>query len=204
MKLRFLIFLVLIVLNGSGVFAQNANFKATDSTQCSGTLFTLIALNSTYPSSSYSWQITNPSNVTTTYSGNDTIFVVLTSPGLYDVRLTVTNGTTSTVLNPDFLQVFSKPTIGFTANGVSTALTGCSPFLVNFNGSTSSPGSGATYSSVSVDFGDGNLTNISNFGTSQTFNHTYLNATSTNVTYKPKVNILNSSLVILNFCPKLM
>jgi gliding motility-associated-like protein len=193
MKLRFLVFLVLIVLNGSGVFAQNANFKATDSTQCSGTLFTLIAINNTYPSSSYSWQITNPSNVTTTYSGNDTIFVVLTSPGLYDVRLTVTNGTTSTVLNPDFLQVFSKPTIGFTANGVSTALTGCSPFLVNFNGSTSSPGSGATYSSVSVDFGDGNLTNISNFGTSQTFNHTYLNATSTNVTYKPKVNILNSS-----------
>ena len=193
MKLRFLILLVVIIWNSSVVFSQNANFKAADSSQCSGTLFTLIALNSSYPSSSYSWQITNPSNVTTTYSGNDTIFVVLTAPGLYDVRLTVTNGTTATVLNLDFLQVFSKPTIGFTANGVSTPLTGCSPFLVNFNGSTSSPGSGATYSTVSFDFGDGNLTNVSNFATNQTFSHTYLNSSTANVTYKPKVNILNSS-----------
>jgi hypothetical protein len=42
MKLRFLIFLVVIVLKGSAVFAQNANFKAADSSQCSGTLFTPI------------------------------------------------------------------------------------------------------------------------------------------------------------------
>jgi hypothetical protein len=97
MKLRFLILLVAVILKSSAVFSQNANFSAADSSQCSGTLFTLIALNSSYPSSSYSWQITNPSNVTTTYSGNDTIFVVLTTPGLYDVRLTVTNGTIATV-----------------------------------------------------------------------------------------------------------
>ena len=188
-----MVVLTVIFLVVNSVFSQNANFKALDSAQCSGNLFTLIAINGTYPSSSYSWEITSPSNVTTTYTGNDTIFIVLSATGFYDVKLTVTNGTTATVQNLDFLQVFSKPTIGFTANSSSSPLTGCSPFLVNFNGSTSTPGGGSSYSSVNFDFGDGNLSTISNFGTNPTFNHTYTNSSSSNVTYKPKVNILNSN-----------
>ena len=83
MNIKQFIILLFVFFTGN-LFAQNANFQATDLTQCPGSLFILTANNTTYPSSAYSWQITSPTGVITNYSGNDTIGIVLSSSGPYD------------------------------------------------------------------------------------------------------------------------
>jgi hypothetical protein len=76
--------MLLFTFFAGNVFAQNANFRAVDSTQCPGSLFILTANNTTYPSASYAWQITSPTGVISNYSGNYTIGIVLSSSGHYD------------------------------------------------------------------------------------------------------------------------
>ena len=44
-----------------------------------------------------------------------------------------------------------------------------------------------------TNFGNGNLSTIANFGTNPSFSHTYTNSSGSNVTYKPKVNIIKSN-----------
>ena len=137
------IFLLVSIFFTFGLFAQNATFQAVDSTQCPGSLFILTANNTSYPSAAYAWQITSPTGVVSNYSGNDTIGIVLTNPGLYDVKLTVTSGGTASVTKLDYLTVYAKPSIIYSV----TPTTGCSPMNVVFNGScTAGSGSIVSYS----------------------------------------------------------
>ena len=162
------------------MFAQDANFEAVDSTQCPGNLFILTANTTTYPSSAYSWQITSPTGVVTNYSGNDTIGIVLSSTGLYDVKLTVTSGGTVSVTKLDYLTVYAKPSIIYTVSPT----TGCSPMNVVFNGSCTA-GSG-TIVSYSINSANGFVSST------EDFSYTYSNTTSGNLTFKPKATITNS------------
>jgi len=175
MKIRSLGIMLLIILSSYVSFSQlDATFSSPDATQCPDNLFTLNATNTTYGNPNYSWLITGPS-FSENYTGIS-VAAYLTVPGNYNVRLTVTDGVTTTVNTQNsFIQVYNKPTISYSV----TPTTGCSPLLVTFNGSCT-PGSG-TLSSFSANAG----------GTSystEDFTHTF----TSGGTFTPTVTVTNS------------
>jgi hypothetical protein len=95
MKIRSLGIMLLIILNSLVSFSQDATFSSPDATQCPDNLFTLNATNTTYGNSNYSWLITGPSGYSQTPTGSS-VAVYLTVSGFYNVKLTVTNGVTTT------------------------------------------------------------------------------------------------------------
>lgn len=176
MKIRSLGIMLLIILSSFVSFSQlDATFSSPDATQCPDNLFTLNATNTTYGNSNYSWLITGPSGYSQTPTGSS-VAVYLTVSGFYNVKLTVTDGVTTTSNTQNsFIQVYSKPTINYSV----TPTTGCSPLLVTFNGSCT-PGSG-TLSTFQANAG----------GTSystEDFTHTF----TSGGTFTPSVTVTNS------------
>jgi gliding motility-associated-like protein len=156
-------------------FSQlDATFTSPDPTQCPSNLFTINANTTTY--TTYTWLVTGPSGFSQSPSGSS-IALYLTAAGPYTVKLTVDNGVTTnsnTVTN--YLTVYDVPVISYTLS----AITGCSPLTVAFNGSCTA-GSG-TLSSFSANSGDG-----SNY-TTEDFSHTFNSAG----TFTPSVSVTNS------------
>lgn len=177
MKIRSLGIMLLIVLSSFVSFSQlDATFSSPDATQCPENLFTLNATNTTYGNSNYTWLITGPSSFSQTYSGSS-VAVYLTVSGLYTVKLTVTDGVTSTTnTQNNFIQVYTKPTISYSV----TPTTGCAPLVVSFNG-TCTPGSG-TLGSFAANAGDGTA-----YAT-EDFSHTFTSGGS----FTPSVTVTNS------------
>lgn len=177
MKIRSLGIMLLIVLSSFVSFSQlDATFSSPDATQCPENLFTLNATNTTYGNANYTWLITGPSSFSQTFTGSS-VAVYLTVSGFYNVKLTVTDGVTTTSNTQNsFIQVYSKPTISYSV----TPTTGCSPLLVTFNGSCS-PGSG-TLGSFQANAGDGTPY------ASEDFTHTF----TSGGTFTPSVTVTNS------------
>jgi hypothetical protein len=177
MKIRSLGIMLLIVLSSFVSFSQLvATFSSPDATQCPENLFTLNATNTTYGNSNYTWLITGPSSFSQTYTGSS-IAAYLTVSGFYNVRLTVTDGVTSTSNTQNsFIQVYNRPTISYSV----TPTTGCTPLVVTFNGSCS-PGSG-TLATFAANAGDGTAY------TTEDFSHTF----TTGGSFTPSVTATNS------------
>lgn len=177
MKIRSLGIMLLIVLSSFVSFSQlDATFSSPDATQCPENLFTLNATNTTYGNANYTWLITGPSSFSQTFTGSS-VAVYLTVSGFYNVKLTVTDGVTTTSNTQNsFIQVYSKPTISYSV----TPTTGCSPLLVTFNGSCS-PGSG-TLGSFQANAGDGTPYST------EDFTHTF----TSGGTFTPSVTVTNS------------
>ena len=176
MKIRSLGIMLLIILSSFVSFSQlDATFSSPDATQCPDNLFTLNATNTTYGNPNYTWLITG-SSFSQTYTGSS-VAAYLTASGFYNVRLTVTDGvTTTTNTQNSFIQVYNKPTISYSV----TPTTGCTPLLVTFNGSCT-PGSG-TLGSFAANAGDGTAYST------EDFTHTFTSGGS----FTPSVTVTNS------------
>ena len=158
--------------------AQNSSFTTTDSDQCPGNLFGLTADDNSLVS--YDWTITEQGGGSSFNFSANPIAFVLTNPGLYDVTLTVSDGTSSSSTTEiAFLEVFSNPVIDYTV----TPAPYCEPATVDFT-SNSSAGSG-TITSVQS-FTDGTVY------TTEDFQHTY----ATIGTYSVNVTIVNSNTCV--------
>jgi gliding motility-associated-like protein len=100
------------------------------------------------------------------------------SPGKYTIKLVARNASgEDSVTKVEYIEVFAKPTIDFTASNTS----GCYPLAVNFT-DLSNPGSG-TITSWLWDFGDGTTSTLQNPS------HIYNSARNFNVT----LQVRNSS-----------
>lgn len=115
------------------------------------------------------------------------------SPGKYAVKLVVRNAASEdSIVKTDYIEVFAKPTINFTASNT----TGCYPLAVNFTDQTNA-GSG-TITSWLWDFGDGSTS------TQQHPSHTYTSARSFNVTLQVRnsngcvTTLTKTSLIQIN------
>lgn len=136
----------------SSLFAQNANFTASDTTICGSGAVTFTATGSNV--ANYSWVFGNGQtggnfvSVTTTYS--------LTGNYTTTLYITYTNGLQDTITKPNFVEVFTPPTANFTASPLQI----CVGQSVQFT-STSITGSGVVTNYL-WDFGDGNSSSATN------------------------------------------
>jgi len=168
------ILFVFCIIGGFQLSAQNSNFSTSNANQCPGNLFTLSADDNSLLT--YSWTITEQGGSSSSYSVNPIAFV-LTNPGIYDVSLTVSDGTTSsTTTEVAYLEVYDIPNIDYTVSVGPY----CEPATVDFT-SNSTAGSGSIVSYQL--FTDGSAYNTAN---SQ---HTY----ATTGTYAVNVAIENSN-----------
>lgn len=117
--------------------AQNCNFTSTDPSGCpnptySVTFFADPSLAGTYDQ--ITWQ-TGVSTLTGTFGALDTLTEVYFSPGNFNVCVTYTNTTTGQTCNfcqPNFVEVYQRPSATFTA----TPVVGCRPFSVTYSANT--------------------------------------------------------------------
>ncbi|SDG20880.1 PKD domain-containing protein [Chitinophaga filiformis] len=141
-----------------------ADFNPTKTSDCES-LITQFVDNSTGGPVSWQWDLGN-GFISTEQSPSATY----TSPGTYNVTLTVKNAAGNTSSVTKTVTVWAKPQPDFTANPAS----GCMPLAVTFN-DKSNPVDG-TITAYSWDFGDGVL------GSGSNPVHTYNNVLSPTVT----------------------
>ncbi|WP_176112893.1 PKD domain-containing protein [Sediminibacterium ginsengisoli] len=97
--------------------------------------------------SSWKWDLGNGTTSTSRNPG-----VIYAQPGLYTVKLVVTNAAGSdSLVKTNYIEVYAKPEIDF----VPSVTAGCAPLPVTFR-FTGSPGSG-TVAETTWDFGDGRI-----------------------------------------------
>ena len=171
-RVSFILFIFSIISSIS--WSQNSDFSATIDSQCPGNLFTLSADDNSLLS--YTWAVTpQGGGGALSYNVNPVAFV-LDNAGLYDVSLTVSDGTGSnTTTELGFLEVYTNPIVNYTV----TSGPYCSPSTVDFT-SASSAGSGTIISYQA--FTDGAAYNTADF------QHTYSSVGS----YPVNVSIENS------------
>lgn len=162
-----------------------STFSATGNgaAQCPSNLFTMTANQPSAANITYAWTVTGPSSFNQPGSGKDVAFF-LTTPGSYNVTLTVTNTSTSqtsTTTQNNFLTVHAAPTINYTVSPT----TGCAPLTVTFT-NNSPAGAGASYT---LNTGDGVITQ-----SSANFSKVYNNGGN----YSPTISITNSNGCIAN------
>jgi gliding motility-associated-like protein len=183
-RLRYFTFFSVLLLSLSGNTQVVSTFTATGNgtNQCPNNLFSLSADQPQSGFITYSWTVTGPLSYNQPASGKDVAFL-LTTPGFYNVMLTVTNTSnnqTSTTTQNNFLTVFTPPSIDYSV----TPTTGCSPLTVNFI--NNNPVSGETYS---LNTGDGVITQ-----SSPNFVKTYNDGGN----YTPNITITSSNGCISN------
>jgi gliding motility-associated-like protein len=166
-------FAALLVLIMVAPFAANAqapvaNFTGTPQAGCAPLVVIFQDLSSNNPTS-WSWDFGNGS---TSNVQNPTASYL--TPGIYTVRLTVTNGSgTNTLTRTNYITVNAAPTVDFSVNDNS----GCAPHPVQFT-DLSSPGAGTTNTAWEWNFGDGATSNLQNPS------HTYTNSGNFSVTLR--------------------
>ena len=131
--------------------SQGALFSTFQSSQCSGSTFTIQAETSDYQN--YQWNITGPGGYVSNPTGQN-ISLLLTQPGVYNVSLTVTyNGITETHSENSYLNVIPLPIV----NAPSSFCSGLSGQLSPSNGGTwaSSNTSIATVTNQGSAYGNG-------------------------------------------------
>lgn len=144
------LFISALLLAFANVVHSQVTFQAESTSGCAPFGVVINVTNPTSGITSYSWTITTPSGTTLTASSPQYVSI-FTTPGNYDVSLTI-NGSQTQTIN-DYIQVYSKPTASFVVDDAS----GCYPHCVNFT-STSAQGTGSIVS-WNWDFGDGNTSN---------------------------------------------
>ena len=149
-----------------------ANFTATPASGCSPLIVRFTDASTGSPTQ-WRWDLGN-GTISFLQNPSATYF----SPGKYTVKLVAKNATSEdSVLKTEFIEVFAKPAIDFSAS----TTTGCYPLPVDFTDMTA-PGSG-TITSWIWDFGDGATATLQNP------QHVYTSARSFNVT----LQVRNSS-----------
>ncbi len=129
-----------------------ANFTAATVSGCSPLIVDFQDLSSGNPTK-WSWDFGN-GGTSSLQNPSATYF----TPGIYTVKLTVTNANgTNTLVRTSFITIYSKPSINFSVNDSI----GCYPFHVQFT-DQSTTGPGTTNNSWFWDFGDGTQSNQQN------------------------------------------
>lgn len=125
-----------------------ADFAVDQTILCPGTIASFSDISTgNFPMANWIWDFGDGSPLAFTQNPTH----AYTTPGTYNVSLTVTDGITcrDTVMKNTFISVYTPPTAGFTF----TPTTGCDPLTVNFtDASTDGTGNIVNYA---WDFGDG-------------------------------------------------
>lgn len=152
----------------------NANFTATPLVGCAP--LTVCMNNTTVDGNSYSWLITNSSNVTVFSGSTANPCPTISTPGLYSVRLIATdvNGCKDTLLRTNYITVY-----GYNISFTSVPSSGCVPLNVGFTDQSTSPNSIAT--SWLWHFGDVSSGGLDS-STNQNPFHTYIHSNYYDVT----------------------
>jgi gliding motility-associated-like protein len=138
------IIILLLSLAWTGATAQTT-FQAVNQSGCAP--FGAVIHNTTgNTSNTFLWELTSP-NGTVATSTSPSYIGILTTPGSYNVTLTINGATAETINN--YITVYASPTASFQAEDAI----GCYPHCTNFN-NTSISGS-AEITSYTWDFGDG-------------------------------------------------
>lgn len=160
---------ILLIALSAGSLATNAqvvaDFSATPVSGCSP-LIVRFTDNSTGNPNQWMWDL---GNGTISFLQNPS--VAYFSPGKYTIKLVAKNASAEdSVVKEEYIEVFAKPTINFSASATS----GCYPLPVSFTDMTIA-GSG-TNTSWLWDFGDGTTSTLQNPS------HVYTSARTFNVT----------------------
>ncbi|HXH17713.1 MAG TPA: PKD domain-containing protein, partial [Chitinophagales bacterium] len=158
--------LIVLLLAQIGSFAQvTADFTTNRTSGCSPLIVQFTDL-STGPVTSWNWNFGN-GNI----SNQKNPGAIYVAPGIYNVRLIVSNGVSSdTMLKTAYITVFQNPSPAIAADVTQ----GCNPLTVNFS-DNSTPGSAPLVTWI-WDFGDGNTSTLQNPS------HTFINSGSFNIT----------------------
>lgn len=155
--MKWTLVLLLWVLTIGLSYSQIARFSSDAQSGCSPLLVTFDGKSSDGSNLAYSWEFGNGNAAT----GKDksTVGAIYTKPGIYSVKLTVSNSNGShTETKTSYITVFEKPGADFNVSGVKKI--GCIPFLVSFQ--DLSPPGDAPISSWTWDFGDGQSATVQN------------------------------------------
>lgn len=141
----------------------NANFSASPKRGCAPLIVSFTDLSTGGPTS-WSWAFGNSNTANTANPA-----ATYTAPGVYSVTLTVNNGgIPSTIVKPNYIVVYTKPTVNFHASSYTV----CVGQQVTFtDSSTIAPGA-PPISGWAWDFADGNSQNT----TSTSVSHIYTSA----------------------------
>jgi len=147
-----ILILFFLLLHITAFSQLKADFSASDSSGCT-LLVVQFMDNSTGNPTSWMWDL---GNGTISDKQNPSTFYF--TPGTYNIRLTVKNaaGETNTITKTQFITVYAKPTVEFSAS----LLSGCMPVTVNFTDQSTTPNGGLK--SWIWDFGDGTADSIQN------------------------------------------
>jgi gliding motility-associated-like protein len=163
--LTILFFLLAFILRAQ---VPSANFTAAIVSGCSPLIVDFQDLSTGSPSS-WAWDFGN--GATSSLKNPSTTYF---NPGVYTVRLTVTNvNGSNTLVRTSYITIFDKPSVKFKVNDSS----GCFPFPAQFT-DTSTAGPGTTNTAWFWDFGDGSQS------TQQNPLHIYTNTGNYSVTLK--------------------
>lgn len=158
MKLFPVILLILFYFEFS-LYSQTVDFSASETEGC-GSLNVNFTNTSIPSGSAFFWDFGDGQTSTL-----ENPSIIYTTPGSYDVSLTIDGS--STELKTSFINVYEKPVPAFSS---SSLLTGCAPLSVSFNGTAGA----STITSWFWDFGDGNTSNQQNpvyiYDTQNSFN----------------------------------
>lgn len=149
-----ILFFVLLTVSA---YAQQANFKADQTSGCSPLAISFINTSTGFSENAeYAWNFGNTNTSIKKDAGTTYL-----NEGKYTVTLTVTEGTISATKSME-ITVYKKPVVDFSVDVTK----GCMPLAVTFI-SHSEPGDG-TLASYTWDFGDGIA-----FSASDSLVHTY-------------------------------
>ena len=159
--------LLLCSFNKSAFGQLKAQFTSNIQSGCSP-LVVAFQDQSTGKPASWKWTLGNGAT-----SSNQNPITTYSTPGTYNVSLTVTNSANQTSTSEKYtITVYSNPQASFNA----TPTSGCFPLSVNYN-NTSKPGSG-TITEFLWDFGDGTIS------ANQKASHIYTSSGTYDVTLK--------------------
>ncbi|MGZ4030270.1 MAG: PKD domain-containing protein [Bacteroidia bacterium] len=163
-KRNILFFLIGIAAFSADLSAQlSANFSASPIKGCTPLIVNFNDLSTGGPTS-WSWAFGNSNTANTANPA-----ATYTAPGVYSVTLTVNNGgTPSTIVKPNYIVVYNKPTVNFHASSYTV----CVGQQITFTDSSVISGGAPPISSWAWDFADGNSQNT----TATSVSHVYTSA----------------------------
>lgn len=191
-SLRLLAFLAASFLLPSVVSAQvNANFSGSPTSGCTPLVVNFLDLSTGNPTS-WNWNFGNLGTSTNQNPGT-----IYSTPGIYSVTLTVSNGSsTDTEIKTAYINVYNKPQANFTMS-TDTACVGQTVTLTSTT--IISPG-GAPISTYAWNFGDGNAQTVTTAVTTHVYNVAGTYPVSLIVTdttgCSGVINVLNAIVVV--------
>ena len=133
---RSIILVIFVIVFGSGVRGQIANFTADSTVGCEQLVINFSDL-STGTITSWSWVVYNSSGVAVGFSPLVDPSFVLDVPGSYDVELTVCGPAgCDTRYVAGYITIYESPDVLWTAS----AMSGCPPINISFTDNTTSSG----------------------------------------------------------------